>query len=441
MSEAIETPVASVVIEPSGKLAETGLSRAAQIAVEAMSEAHDTKQWAKCVEVGDAWIDAHGEMPALCCIWYAQSLQGVRRYEEAMQWAKVAVENIPASEPFALCAARSTYAQALSRLGLFHAARNVLKELVAVPIDEPEAMEKQGHTLLAISDKWKRGWQWQEARLRQEHRPFPRQCRPWDGVTKEPVAILHEQGIGDSVLAGRWAPWLEQASGHPVTWYGPELLHRWMSEACSVGNIDEAAKSDDEKICALYTMSLPHYSGINRPSEVPAPYAPPSLLAKRQHRRPQPGHIRVGVCWKGAAIGGHDFERSYSPDEFAPIFAKLLGVEFVNLCHDAPVTPSMPFGPAWFSDIYDTGETMTTLDLVVSVDTAVVHIAGSLGIPTLALVPTIPDWRYQWPNGGGTPFYPSVTVLRRKRADDFEIVEWARGMVERYAQALNRRIA
>ena len=85
------------------------------------------------------------------------------------------------------------------------------------------------------------------------------------------------------------------------------------------------------------------------------------------------------------------------------------------------------------------------LDLVVTVDTSVAHIAGSLGIPTLVIAPTAPDWRYEWPKGvrepGSTVFYPSVTVLRRTRADDLTVIEAARWHIEQYAAALKRRVA
>ena len=81
------------------------------------------------------------------------------------------------------------------------------------------------------------------------------------------------------------------------------------------------------------------------------------------------------------------------------------------------------------------------LDLVVTVDTAVAHIAGSLGVPTLVIVPTVPDWRYAWPAGRTSPFYPSQSVVRRRRGDDLQVIANVRVLMERYVAAIARTVA
>ncbi len=395
-----------------------------------MSEAHDAKQWAKCVKVGDAWVDARGELPALCAVWYAQSLLGVGRYNDALRWAHVAVGSIPASEKLGMCAAKGCYAQILAARGDYMASRKILREMIRVPQGDPEAQEKMAHVALAVSDDWRRGWTDHEARLRNTKRPFPANCRPWDGVTQEPVAVLHEQGIGDAVLAARWLPWLERASGYVPTWYGPSLLHRWIGSLAGVGSIDDA-ENNTEPMAAVYALSLPYYAGVKRPQDVPNPVAPSALIEQRRNR-PANERIRVGVCWKGADWGWHNFERSFKPYEWAPIVEPVDGVEFVNLCHMAEVPETWPFPMTGYSDIYHTGEVMTTLDLVVSVDTAVVHLAGSLNVPTIAILPTKVDWRYRWPFGNTTPFYDSVTTIRRRSSDNLECIAHARFLLGQY---------
>ena len=133
-----------------------------------------------------------------------------------------------------------------------------------------------------------------------------------------------------------------------------------------------------------------------------------------------------------------DYQRSFTAEQFAPVWSALPGVEFVNLCHDAPVPDDAPFVRTAFDDVYACGEVMTGLDMVVTVDTSVAHLAGSLGVPTLVLAPTVPDWRYDWPprTGCGSPFYPTVTVMRRQRADDLSVLTHARAMIEQFAHAV-----
>lgn len=400
-----------------------------------MSEAHDSKQWDACVTVGDAWVDARGEMPLLPATWYAQSLMAVGRYDEAVKWAEVACRNMPRSEPIALCAVRSTYAQALARVGRFSHARKVLKEMVAVPVDAPEAREKQGHILLAISDKWKQGWEMHEAR--NEGRPMPDGLVAWDGKTKGRVAVLHEQGLGDALLFARWLPWVKEQSGHDVVFFGPDkILERWHGEIPGVVIGDRSIENRTPVDFAVFAMSLPHFAGTSSVGNIPPAIAPQSLLDKRSYR-PQNERPRVGVCWQGSSGGWHDFERSFTYEAFKPVMAELEGVEFVNLSHEA-TTEEDGLEPVMFDDVYECAELIAELDLVVTVDTSVAHIAGSLNVPTICIVPTVPDWRYEWPRGCRSPWYPSISVVRRKRADDMTCLALARRMLESYAGKLKK---
>jgi hypothetical protein len=77
--------------------------------------------------------------------------------------------------------------------------------------------------------------------------------------------------------------------------------------------------------------------------------------------------------------------------------------------------------------VYETGEVLTSLDLVITVDTLIAHLAGSLGIPTIVIAPTYYDWRYRWPGEAGSPFYSSVSVFRQQFGDDVSVLGRVRG--------------
>lgn len=422
-------------------------------AFEAMSTAHDLQQWDKVVSVGDAWVAARSAIPPTPATWYAQALQGVGRYDEAARWADVAAHGMPRDEVIPRIAAWSTYAQALCRIGHFSRAKTALETAVSIGIDHDETREKQGHMLavLAMGAKkslvvggkmvdtsrlWATAWQMMESRLSQEEKTLPPSFRPWDGVTQEPVAVLHEQGMGDAILTARWLPWLAEQTGHPVTYYGPAILGKWMAALPGVVLGDfETAPSRADNGAAIRCMSLPFHQHCEHPSDMVAPTAPAALRSLRQYRtvgRP----LKIGVCWQGASIGWHNFERSYTTEQFAPIWAPLPDVEFVNLQHALDVPADAPFTRVDFPDVWATGEVMTSLDLMVTVDTGVAHIAGSLGVPTIVIPPTVPDWRWMWPRGTSTPFYPSVTVVRRQRANDPNVIGMVRTLVENYAASL-----
>ena len=247
-------------------------------AFEAMSTAHDMRMWDKVVAVGDAWVAARDQLPATAAVWYAQSLQGVGRFEEAMRWAHVAVQGMPQDETIPRIAAWSTYAQSLARVGQVAKAKEAVASAVSIRADHDETIEKQGHmvAVLALSARrslpvagrmvsperlWPLAWEMMEARLTQEEKALPPGFRWWDGRTKEPVAVLHEQGMGDAILTARWLPWLAEHTGHPVRYFGPQILSEWMAAMPGVelGDFDAAQQATDNG-AAIRCMSLPFHA-------------------------------------------------------------------------------------------------------------------------------------------------------------------------------------
>lgn len=413
----------------------------------AMSEAHDAKDWAKVLVVGDAWRDARNGMSPVAAIWYAQALMATGRAPDAVPWASAAVKQLPETELIGRIAALATLAAAYSRVGKVRMARNAMQEMVNIDVNTipvahrtpavldgmADAVEKQGHVKLALSVKyWNRAWQQMESRLTIAGRGLPSELRQWDGKEQCRVAVLHEQGLGDGILFARWIPEIMQRTGQRVIWYGPKVLEEWMAEMPNLEIGDQTALNPADFDAAVMLMSLPALLGCDHPSRIPAPYAPSWVAGERAMR--SGNTFRVGLCWKGNTGGWHDFERSYSMDQFSPMWADHPNVEFVNLQHDVEVADDAPFATVRFTDLADTAATVATCDVVVSVDTSVVHLAGSCGIPTLALLPTVTDWRYEWPLAGTSRFYPSVTAIRRKTAVDLSALVLARTLVEHMAE-------
>jgi hypothetical protein len=158
-------------------------------------------------------------------------------------------------------------------------------------------------------------------------------------------------------------------------------------------------------------MSLPFKLGM-------APIAPDWMCANMQRSnsddaawrtpRVRTGALRLGVCWKGSPDHGNDKDRS-SPINFREAFA-MDGVEIVSLQHGEPTK---------FRDFAATAEVIESCDAVVTVDTSVFHLAGTLGVPTYVIPPTRPELRFPLTHETTTPWYPSVTVVRRKRSADW----------------------
>ena len=299
----------------------------------------------------------------------------------------------------------------------------------------------QAHAILAATDDWRRGWSVHESR---RYSPAvavrgvdaaPR----WNGAGDQTtVAIIDEQGMGDVVLMARWIPWLIETSGRTPRFYGRASLRRWIEAAgcefverpVQANALNDAADSGAiaESSVAL-TMSLPYLAQCATPADVPPPFAPSALLdARAQYVRGNQldsNRHRVGVCWTSTAANLNKQLR-FSPEQFAQVWSPIDGVEFVNLTHDARVGANAPFDIRRFADVYETGQLLTSLDLVITVDTLVAHLAGSLGIPTIVIAPTYYDWRYRWPGEKGSPFYPSVSVFRQEYGDDVSVLDRVR---------------
>lgn len=372
-------------------------------------------------------------------------LQLDRRCDDALPFLRRAARQC-ARDPEPIWADAQTFlAVALASSGEFAEAAAVLRALASARLRSPASVGAlQAHAILASTDDWRRGWAQHESR---RYSPavavrgvdaVPR----WNGADgSSAIAIIDEQGLGDMVLVARWIPWLIEATGRTPRFYGRAALRRWIEAAgCEFverpvqGNaLDHGADSGEiAESSVTLAMSLPNLAQCATPADVPAPFAPSALLRARARRvdgdRVDGDRHRVGVCWTSTAANLNKQLR-FSAEQFAEVWSPLDGVEFVNLTHGARVGASAPFGIRRFADVYETGELLTSLDLVVTVDTLVAHLAGSLGIPTIVIAPTYYDWRYRWPGEHGSPFYPSISVFRQRSGDDTSVLGRVRAQI------------
>jgi ADP-heptose:LPS heptosyltransferase len=152
--------------------------------------------------------------------------------------------------------------------------------------------------------------------------------------------------------------------------------------------------------------------------------------------------LKVGVCWAGNWLHKNDKHRSIPLAKFAPLF-DAMGVTFVSLQQlrpgenkefDTLVANNTDLRSFYFDDFRDTAAAMLNLDMVISVDTSVAHLAATLGIPTKVLVPAFgPDWR--WGLGrSDSPWYRSATIYRQPKVGDWvSVIDKLRAELTRQA--------
>ena len=259
---------------------------------------------------------------------------------------------------------------------------------------------------------------------------FPRADLIWQGdsLTGKTLVLLAEQGFGDAIQFVRYVP--ELAAEGVRVWLRcrPPLLRLFQG----LPGCDRLFSTEDPippwDAHALL-MSLP-YLRQTTPKTIPAqiPYLYLSPHCRPALPPPKRGRAKVGLVWSGSPTHRKDGDRSCSLAAFQTWF-DLPNIQFYSL--QTPVRSEeraalaaeeriIDLAPQ-IRDFWDTAALMTELDLVISVDTAVIHLAGALGIPAWLLLPQIPDWRWGL-EGDRSPWYPSLRLFRQSRRGEWQDV-------------------
>jgi hypothetical protein len=270
-------------------------------------------------------------------------------------------------------------------------------------------------------------WRWRKAEWATMRRNFAAPL--WLGA--QPIAgktlLLHaEQGLGDTIQFVRYAPLLAGCGATVVVECQPALkeLLRHSAGIAQVVARGEALPAFDLH-CPL--LSLPLACGTQLqtvPANVPYLRPQPERLATWRVRMPDTGRLRVGICWAGSSAHRNDRNRSI-PLERLDETLSVPGIDFVNLQKDVSATDAAMLSRhgvvqlgQHFADFADTAAVMTMLDLVISVDTSVAHLAGAMAKATALLLPFSPDFRWML-DRADSPWYPTMRLYRQTAIGDW----------------------
>ena len=237
------------------------------------------------------------------------------------------------------------------------------------------------------------------------------------------LLLIADQGYGDAIMFARYLPWALARAPDAVVAASADLhpllhaIHLGLTLIAHWGEVPDFAAW-----CPLSSLPLLHgTTAATIPAAIhylrPDPARSAAWRARLDAALP-PGHLRVDLAWAGRPTHPNDASRSTALATFAPL-AALPNVAFVSLQKgEAAIEARHWPGPAALVDpgdelgtLEDTAALVATLDLVLSVDTAVVHLAGAMGHPCWAMLPFAPDWR--WLTGrSDTPWYPSLRLFR-----------------------------
>lgn len=310
-----------------------------------------------------------------------------------------------------------------------------------------------------LGGDYSRGWDDYEWRLRQEGvqapgGPFPQPLWRGEEPARGTLLVHAEQGFGDTIQFIRYVP-AAVARGWRVVVEAPRPLLRLLgSLPVPEGHVTLVAKGDPlppfDAHCPL--LSLPR-AFRTEVATIPAPIPylgadpervaawerrlpPRTMVTAAQGREGQGGGplagLRVGIVWQGNPQAAVDRGRSVPLAEFAPL-ARIPGLRLVSLQKNhgleqldrlpdgmrvTVLGPDFDGGPDAF---LDTAAVMTGLDLIVTTDTAIAHLAGALGRPVWLALKAVPDWRWLMTRED-CPWYPTMRLFRQTRPGDWRPV-------------------
>jgi tetratricopeptide (TPR) repeat protein len=343
------------------------------------------------------------------------------------------------------------YAEAHNNLGVTYVEQGRLAEAAACYQQALKfnPVHAAAHMNLAqvyfLRGDFENGWPEYEWRWKQRSFAPPSSSHPlWNGSILEgrTVLLFPEQGVGDTLQFIRYAALVQQRGANVIFQCQAPLL-RLLATCAGIDHLVPAGTSFGSFDLQAPLLSLPRIFGCtlaNIPAKTPYLHVPPALFDHWRQQLKDVGEFKVGIAWQGNPEHKRDRSRSVPLRAFAPL-ADVQGVRLLSL-QNGPGREQLPelkesmrimdLADQW-EDFADTAAVMNNLDLVVTVDTAVAHLAGALGVPVWIALPLVPDWRWLLERED-SPWYPTARLFRQ--------VDWGdwSGVFERMAEALRQRL-
>jgi tetratricopeptide (TPR) repeat protein len=356
-------------------------------------------------------------------------LDNLERYEEALSVADVML----GMQPEHVDAINNT-GMLLARLGRFKDALTCYNRSLALNPEQPQARYNRSLVRLALGD-WIRGLQEFESRW---ETPSLRQSRLaglgalWSGqedLNRKTLLLWHEQGYGDTLQAVRYVSLLIERGARVVLAVPPALqsLLKSIPGVAQVLSGGEALPQHDYQ-CPMMSLPLAYRT---TPDTIPAPvpylYADASRVAQWSQRLGPRTRPRIGLVWGGRRYAPINYPRDVPLESLQPLLE--LDAQFIALQKDLPDNDRqrlrdfpklLPLGET-LGDFADTAALIANLDLVISADSAVAHLAGALGKPVWLMNRYASCWRWLQ-QGDQSAWYPTLRQFRQKKVRDWTSV-------------------
>jgi tetratricopeptide (TPR) repeat protein len=331
----------------------------------------------------------------------------------------------------------------LKKQGLFHRALEVYDKVLAQKPDYALARFSRANTLLTLGDL-AQGWQEYEWRFKAYNESPEKFSAPlWDGsdINGKTILLCSEQGLGDTLQFVRYAQLLKNNGAHVIFEAQDSLVA--LLKLCPY--IDTVfGRSDAVPGGAHYhipLLSLPRLFKTDIetiPHDIPYLYADEQLVDYWREELSHDTNFKVGICWQGNANYStlalrHAVAIKSLPVALLAQLSEIPNVTVYSLqqVHGTDQLDAVDsrytikqFGKEFDTlngRFMDTAAVIKNLDLVISVDTSIGHLAGGLGAPTWLLLPRVADWRWLL-DRDDTPWYPTMRLFRQSTSGDWQEV-------------------
>ncbi|MBF0357841.1 MAG: tetratricopeptide repeat protein [Magnetococcales bacterium] len=319
--------------------------------------------------------------------------------------------------------------------------------------DKPEAasfhMAKSFSLLMTeqFIEGWKEyEWRWKMPTNSPRICPVPR----WNGEVMEGGKRLYlytEQGFGDAIMAARYIHLVQASEAYVILECKPELLELFLES--NIADMVVAREKDDDSPpdfaydYHLPLMSLPAFytdSLGSIPQNIPYLKPKPSDATKWRHRLKDGKELKVGICWSGNPEAAANKGRACSFADMLPI-TKIPGIKFFSMQKGSPASELdtanieqnvVDLDPV-LTDFAQSAACLCNMDLLISTDTAIVHLAGAINTECWVMLHTASEWRWLM-NRDDSPWYPNTTLFRQDRPDNWE------GVVAKVCLALIEKV-
>ncbi len=310
--------------------------------------------------------------------------------------------------------------------GQFEEADNCYQNALGLDPSYANAQLNHGFLLLLKGDL-QTGFRHYEQRWTGQSLTPPSFSQPqWDGsnLNGKTIFLCHEQGFGDTIQFIRYVPLVAERGGRVIVGCSAPLM-RLLKTVPGIDQVILEGEPLPPFDCYALLLSLPYLLGTTLDT-IPAaiPYLTAPDLSTLNAR------LKVGMVWGGNSKNGNDRDRSMTLTDLLPLLS-LTGVEFYSLQKDRseelqqfrerhPLIAIVDLDEQ-LEDFADTAAAIAPLDLVISVDTAVAHLAGAMGKPVWILLCAVPDWRW-FLDRVDSPWYPTAQLFRQRYLGDWSSV-------------------